>query len=154
MRVLVVEDEIKVATLIRAGLEGQGFAVEHCPDGNAATDLAASGRFDAVVLDVMLPGRDGLSVLRRLRAGHHDVPVILLTARDDPTERVEGLNLGCAASAAADLRRRGRGGAVRVGERLLALEQLHDHASELRRMNGLGDVGVEARTNGLRGVLP
>jgi DNA-binding response OmpR family regulator len=94
MRVLVVEDEMKVATLIRAGLEEREFSVELCADGKKANDLAASGRFDAVVLDVMLPGRDGLSILRNLRAAHHEVPVILLTARADATERVEGLNLG------------------------------------------------------------
>lgn len=94
MRVLVVEDEVKLAALTRAGLEAEGFDVETVHDGNRAGELAASGRFAAVVLDVMLPGRDGLSILRKLRAEHHEVPVILLTARVDPVERVEGLNLG------------------------------------------------------------
>jgi len=94
MRVLVVEDEVKLAALIRAGLEAEGFDVETCHEGDRGTALARSGRFDAVVLDVMMPGRDGLSILRRLRAEHHDVPVILVTARADPSERVEGLDLG------------------------------------------------------------
>lgn len=94
MRVLVVEDEVKLAALTRSGLEAEGFDVETVHDGDRATELAASGRFDAVVLDVMLPGRDGLSILRQLRAEHHEVPVILLTARAAPVERVEGLNLG------------------------------------------------------------
>lgn len=94
MCVLVVEDETKVAAFLRAGLEEEGFAVESCADGHLGAELAASGRFAAVVLDIMLPGRDGLSILRRLRAEHHDVPVILLTARGDARERIEGLNLG------------------------------------------------------------
>jgi two-component system, OmpR family, response regulator len=94
MRVLVIEDESKVAAMIQAGLEEHGFAVEVCRDGNAATGIATSQSFDALVLDIMLPGRDGLSILRKLRAEHYSVPVILLTARGDLSERIEGLNLG------------------------------------------------------------
>jgi two-component system, OmpR family, response regulator len=94
MRVLVVEDEAKVAAMIKAGLEEHGFATEVSRDGNLAIEVATSQTFDAIVLDVMLPGRDGLSILRHLREAHHPVPVILLTARADLTERVEGLNLG------------------------------------------------------------
>ena len=94
MRVLVVEDEAKVAALIKAGLEEHGFAVDVCRDGNTATELATTKPFDALVLDIMIPGRDGLSVLRKLREARHSVPVILLTARGDLSERVEGLNLG------------------------------------------------------------
>ena len=94
MRVLVVEDEAKVAAFVRAGLEEHGFAAEVCHDGDAAVSRAMAEAFDAIVLDVMLPGRDGLSVLRRLRESRNTVPVILLTARGDLRERVEGLNLG------------------------------------------------------------
>ncbi len=94
MRVLVVEDEKKVAALVQAGLQEQGFVVEMCHDGNTALHLAESQSFDAIVLDVMVPGRDGLSVLRRLREARNNIPVILLTARGDPGERIEGLNLG------------------------------------------------------------
>lgn len=94
MRVLVVEDEIKVAGFVRAGLEEHGFAVEVCHDGDTAVTRATQESFDALVLDVMLPGRDGLSVLRKLREARNVVPVILLTARGDLQERVEGLNLG------------------------------------------------------------
>ncbi len=94
MRVLVVEDEVKVAALVKAGLEEHGFAVDVCHDGDTATLRASTATFDAVVMDVMLPGRDGLSVLRRLRESHNTVPVILLTARGDLQERIEGLNLG------------------------------------------------------------
>jgi DNA-binding response OmpR family regulator len=94
MLVLVVEDERKVAAFIKAGLEERGFAVEVCGDGDAATSLATTRSFDALILDVMLPGRDGLSLLRKLRAECNTVPVILLTARGDLGERVEGLDLG------------------------------------------------------------
>lgn len=94
MRVLVVEDERKVAAFVQSGLTQQGFLVEVCHHGDEGFLRASGERFDAVVLDIMLPGRDGLSILRKLRAEGHDVPVVLLTARGDIDERVEGLNLG------------------------------------------------------------
>lgn len=94
MRILVVEDETKVAAFVRAGLEEHGFAVEVCHDGDTAANVATTQPFDALVMDIMLPGRDGLSVLRKLRAEGNPVPVVLLTARGDLRERVEGLNLG------------------------------------------------------------
>jgi DNA-binding response OmpR family regulator len=94
MRVLVVEDEVKVAAFVKAGLEEHGFVTEVCHDGNKAFERASSVTFDAMVLDVMIPGRDGLSVLRKLRDARNTVPIILLTARGDLNERVEGLNLG------------------------------------------------------------
>jgi DNA-binding response OmpR family regulator len=94
MRILVVEDDKKIASFIRKGLAEVGFNPQVSHDGIEALHLATSERFDAIVLDVMLPGRDGLSVLRQLREQRHTVPVILLTARDGLAERVEGLNLG------------------------------------------------------------
>ncbi len=94
MRVLVVEDEKKIASFIRKGLGEVGFNPLLCHDGNEALTLATTESFDAIVLDVMLPGRDGLSVLRQLREQHHAVPVLLLTARNGLAERVEGLNAG------------------------------------------------------------
>jgi DNA-binding response OmpR family regulator len=94
MRVLVVEDEAKVAGFVKAGLVEQGFAVEIVAQGDVALNRAMTETFDALVLDIMLPGRDGLSVLRKLRDARNPVPVILLTARGDLQERVEGLNLG------------------------------------------------------------
>lgn len=94
MRILVVEDEKKVAALIHAGLQEQGFQVEECHDGDRAVERAMHEPFDAVIMDIMLPGRDGLSILRKLREARHAVPVVLLTARGDLNERVEGLNLG------------------------------------------------------------
>jgi len=94
MRVLVVEDERKIAGFVRQGLEEQGFGVDVCGNGNDAYTLATTRTYDVLVLDIMLPGRDGLSVLRGLRAQGNATPVILLTARSEPHERVEGLNLG------------------------------------------------------------
>jgi len=94
MRILVVEDEKKIASFVRKGLAEAGFNVLTCARGDDALQLAVSERFDALVLDIMLPGRDGLSVLRQLREQRNTVPVLLLTARDGLAERVEGLNLG------------------------------------------------------------
>ncbi len=94
VKVLVVEDERKIAGFIRKGLEPQGFSVALCGHGDEAYALARSQPFDVIVLDIMLPGRDGLSILRNLREQKSTVPIILLTARSAPNERVEGLNLG------------------------------------------------------------
>lgn len=94
MRVLVAEDEPKVAALVKSGLEEQGLTVEVCDRGDLALQRARAEPFDALVLDIMLPGLDGLAVLRGLREHHSEVPVILLTARGSLEDRVEGLNLG------------------------------------------------------------
>src|SRR3989454_8305369 len=95
MRVLVVEDERKVANFIRQGLEEEGHTVEVAEDGADALDrLLASFPYDLVVLDVMLPRRDGLSVLKALRDKQVSTPVLLLTARDTVTDKVAGLDLG------------------------------------------------------------
>lgn len=94
MKILVVEDERKIASFVRKGLEAQGFVVDVSHHGDEAFLLATTQPFDALVLDIMLPGRDGLSILRSLRERGHAVPVILLTARGELNERLEGLNLG------------------------------------------------------------
>ncbi len=94
MRILVVEDEKKVASLVRNGLVEQGFVAEVCHNGDEALRLLTGEDFDGVVLDIMLPGRDGLSIVRKLRADRNAVPILLLTARGDMDERVEGLDLG------------------------------------------------------------
>jgi DNA-binding response OmpR family regulator len=94
MRILVVEDERKIAGFIRQGLEEHGFDVEVCANGNEAYTLATTRPYDTLVLDIMLPGRDGLSILRGLREHKNAVPVILLTARAELNERLDGLNLG------------------------------------------------------------
>ncbi len=94
MKILVVEDELKVASFIEKGLAEQGFAVEVSHHGDEAYELAQGRPYDAIVLDIMLPGRDGLSILANLRARQQNVPVLLLTARSELDERVQGLNLG------------------------------------------------------------
>ncbi len=94
MKVLLVEDEEKIYGFVQKGLEAQGYAVTVADNGDDGFKLAASDTFDVVVLDIMLPGRDGLSILKELREKQHTVPVILLTARTESNERVEGLNLG------------------------------------------------------------
>ncbi|HYY27061.1 MAG TPA: response regulator transcription factor [Chthoniobacterales bacterium] len=94
MRLLVVEDERKIALFIQKGLRECGFVAEIADRGDAALEIIEGNHFDAVVLDIMLPGRDGLSVLRVLRERSNPVPVIILTARGEISERVEGLDLG------------------------------------------------------------
>ena len=94
MRVLVVEDEKKTAAFIGKALQAEGFIVEISHNGNDGLLLATTNPFDAVILDIMLPGRDGLSVLRQLREKKNSTPILLLSARGDVNERVDGLNAG------------------------------------------------------------
>lgn len=94
MKILVVEDDRKILSFIRKGLKEQGFTVEVSSDGDDAFTHVTTQAYDAVVLDIMLPGRDGLSILKGLRDRKNTVPVILLTARSALDERVEGLDLG------------------------------------------------------------
>jgi two-component system OmpR family response regulator len=94
MRVLLVEDDPGVAEFVRRGLVAEGAAVEHASDGREGLRAAAAGRFDAVVLDLMLPRLDGFGVLRELRRLGATVPVLVLTARDSVDDRVRGLDAG------------------------------------------------------------
>ena len=94
MKILVLEDDKKLAALVRKGLETQGFTVDFCDNGDDAYALATTRSYDALVLDIMVPGRDGLSILRNLRDQRLAVPVVLITARSALNERLEGLNLG------------------------------------------------------------
>lgn len=94
MRVLVVEDEKKTASFIRKALQAEGFAVDVLHNGSDALTAVEHTPFDVVVLDIMLPGRDGLSVVRQLRERGDKTPVLLLSARGEVTEKVEGLNAG------------------------------------------------------------
>lgn len=94
MRVLVAEDDRKMAGVIERGLREAGHAVDLATDGNEALFRARSGPYEAMVLDVMLPGRDGLDVCRELRAAGSELPIIMLTARDALDDRVEGLDTG------------------------------------------------------------
>ncbi len=94
MKILVVEDEKKLAGFMRKALEEHGFSVTVSHDGNEAYTLARTESFDLIVLDIMLPGRDGLSILKNLRERKNTLPVILVTARSEANERIEGLNIG------------------------------------------------------------
>ena len=95
MRILVVEDERKVASFLRQGLQEEGHAVETAGDGAAALDMLLEGPgYDLVVLDVMLPKRDGFDVLKTLRQRRVQTPVLCLTARDAVSDKVAGLDLG------------------------------------------------------------
>jgi DNA-binding response OmpR family regulator len=94
MRILVVEDDAKMAELLRRGLVGKGHMVDVATDGIKGLEKSQTLPFDAIVLDVMLPGMDGLHVARRLRADGVRVPILMLTARDSVPDIVRGLDVG------------------------------------------------------------
>ncbi len=94
MRILIVEDEVKTGEYLRKGLSESGFVVDVAQNGIDGEHLARTGDYAAVVLDVMLPGKDGWAVLEALRRDHHHTPVLMLTARDKVEDRVRGLELG------------------------------------------------------------
>lgn len=94
MRVLVVEDSRRLRESLRLGLRRTGFAADVAADGRTGLSLAAKEPFDVIVLDLMLPGLDGLSVLRELRARNVATPVLILSARDAVEDRVKGLEIG------------------------------------------------------------
>ncbi len=94
MRILVVEDDLKVASFIQGGLQQEGHAVDVLHDGTDAGQQACAVDYDAVVLDLMLPGRSGFQVLRDIRARKAELPVMILTAKDSIDERVTGLDGG------------------------------------------------------------
>ncbi len=93
-RILVAEDEWGIASFVLKGLRANGYTASHAADGDTALFEARSGQYDLLVLDLGLPGRDGLSVLRALRKAKVAIPVVILTARDDPATLVEGLDAG------------------------------------------------------------
>jgi len=94
MRILVIEDEPKVARALRTGLERAGYQVVHAATGEEGFYLATSQTFDLVLLDLMLPGRDGFQILETLRSKGVKTPLLILTARDAIEDRVRGLDLG------------------------------------------------------------
>lgn len=94
MHILYVEDELKIAEFVCAGLKEQGFVVAHCDNGDAGYRYALEQTYDVIVLDIMLPGKDGLAILKSLRHSGIQTPVLLLTARNELDDRLEGLNLG------------------------------------------------------------
>jgi DNA-binding response OmpR family regulator len=94
VHILFVEDEAKIANFVQAGLKEQGFVVDYCDNGDEGYTRALDNEYDALVLDIMVPGKDGLSILKNLRRKGQNVPIILLTARNELDDRLEGLNLG------------------------------------------------------------
>jgi two-component system copper resistance phosphate regulon response regulator CusR len=94
MRILLIEDETPIAAVVRKGLERAHYTVDIAPDGEEGLRLATEHRYGLILLDVMLPKRDGWSVCQTLRARRDPVPIIMLTARDAVPDRVRGLELG------------------------------------------------------------
>ena len=94
MKILIVEDEVKTEQYLRRGFTEAGFTVDGARDGSDGLHLAMTEDYDLVVLDVMLPGVDGWEVLRQLRSARREMPVLILTARDQVVDRVKGLELG------------------------------------------------------------
>jgi len=93
-KILVVDDDLRLRDLLKRYLAEQGFAVDTVPDSLAMDRQMQRVRYDLVVLDLMLPGEDGLAICRRLRAGENDIPVVMLTAKGDDVDRIVGLEMG------------------------------------------------------------
>jgi len=94
VRLLVVEDEERLAAALRRGLQAEGFAVDVATDGPTGLDLARYGSYDAIILDVMLPGISGYQIVRTLRAESRWVPVLMLSAKDGEYDQADGLDVG------------------------------------------------------------
>ncbi|MGH9767017.1 MAG: response regulator transcription factor [Blastocatellia bacterium] len=94
MRVLVIEDEQKMADLIKRGLEEEGMEVETAYDGNVGLEAGKSGKHDLIILDLGLPGRDGLDIAREWRESGMKTPILIVTAHDSTEEKVKGLDTG------------------------------------------------------------
>jgi two-component system OmpR family response regulator len=153
MRVLIVEDEVKMAGLIRRGLREDGMAADVAVKGEDALWMAGATEYDAIVLDVMLPGADGFEVCRRLRADGVRSPVLMLTARDAVDDRVRGLDTGADdyltkpfsfAELTARLRALARRGPIERPP-VLAAGDLHLDASGRRVWRGETDIALSAR---------
>lgn len=94
MRVLVVEDDVRLAEALSRILEDNGYTVDAVHDGQTGIDYGSSGAYDVIILDVMLPKVDGFAVAQRLRRAHVSTPILLLTARDATTDKITGLDSG------------------------------------------------------------
>lgn len=94
MRLLLIEDDTKIASFVMKGLSSAGFAVDHATDGEEGLDLGLSEPYDVIIVDLMLPKRDGLSVIEALRREKIKTPVIILSAKDSVDDRVKGLEIG------------------------------------------------------------
>jgi DNA-binding response OmpR family regulator len=94
MRFLLIEDDEKIGSFIAQGLRQEGHVIDWSRNGEEGLGFALDGRFDAAIIDLMLPGRDGLSLIRELRERRHKVPIIILSAKSDVEDRVKGLSAG------------------------------------------------------------
>jgi two-component system, OmpR family, response regulator len=153
VRVLIVEDEVKLASLIRRGLREEGMLADVAVKGEDALWMAGATQYDAIVLDVMLPGLDGFQVVRRLRDEGVWSPVLMLTARDAVEDRVAGLDGGADdylvkpfvfAELVARLRALGRRGPVERATTLQAGDLTLDPATRAVRRGGT-DIALSAR---------
>jgi two-component system OmpR family response regulator len=153
MRVLIVEDDVKMASMIRRGLQGDAMAADVAINGEDALWMAAATEYDAIVLDVMLPGLDGFQVAKKLREDSVWAPVLMLTARDAVEDRVRGLDTGADdyltkpfsfAELSARLRALARRGPVDRPV-ILALGDLHLDPSSQRVWRGTTDIKLSAK---------
>jgi two-component system, OmpR family, response regulator len=156
--ILLVEDEQSIASLVSLYLSNEGFAVEHITDGSIALSAVARLKPSLVILDVMLPGMDGVEICRRLRRDSEDLPIVMLTARDTEVDRVLGLELGAddyvtkpfsprelVARVKAVLRRAGRAGGDDEAAAVLQVGDVEiDEARHEVRASGL-DVTLTAK---------
>ena len=94
MKILLVEDEEEIGGLIKDGLEKEEFSVDYCKDGDSGMEHVRAHSYDAIVVDVMLPGKSGLEILKMVRASQNNVPIIIITARGETEDRIQGLDLG------------------------------------------------------------
>jgi len=94
MKLLIIEDDHKIASLIEKGMREAGFLVDVCHDGEQGLEYALANRYDAAVIDIMLPGIDGLQVIERLRSDKVSIPVLILSARQSVDDRIKGLQQG------------------------------------------------------------
>lgn len=141
MNLLLVEDEARVADFLRRGLKGEGWTVEHAPDGETALQSMEAGRFDVVLLDLMLPGISGQDVCRRLRARGDRTPVLMLTALDGTEAVVAGLRMG-----ADDYLTK----PFDFEELLARIEALHRRGAKRTPDGGEADDGIRFDAEGLR----
>ena len=137
-RILIAEDEARLVSFLEKGLRASGYATTAVSDGRTAAQLAAVEDFDLVILDLGLPGRDGMDVLRALRAGGRRTPVIILTARDDVADKVTGLDEGADDYVTKPFRFEELLARVRV--------QLRDEGSPEVTVMRVGDLSLDLRT--------
>ncbi|MFE2209594.1 response regulator transcription factor [Streptomyces rubiginosohelvolus] len=154
MRLLIVEDEKRLAVSLARGLTAEGFAVDVVHDGLEGLHRASEGGYDLVILDIMLPGMNGYRVCSNLRAAGHEVPILMLTAKDGEYDEAEGLDTGAddyltkpfsyvvlVARVRALLRRRGAGTAAPV----LTVGPLHIDTAARRVIRGEDEITLTAK---------